>query len=281
MTRRPPLSANKQPTRQTTRRDRRAAEREDRFVSAREQRRARATSSGGSGGSWLNTKTIMIGATVIGLLIVAFVAVNQLGGRVSGTFADPGITYPVALVDGAAIGKADAPVTLEVWEDFQCPVCARHSMSVEPILVERYVKPGTLRIVHRDLAFLGRGTPDESEVAASGAACANRQGKYWDYSHWIYNNQDGENAGGFRPERVKAIAEAAGLDVTGWDACVADPAVLAEVRASTQTGVGLGVSSTPTMFLNGTLLNPPGLKSADDLGALIEQAAAASASPAP
>jgi protein-disulfide isomerase len=222
----------------------------------------------------------MFGALAIGVLIVALVAINQLGGRVSGTFDDPGITYPAALVDGRTVGSADAPVTLEVWEDFQCPVCARHSLSVEPILVERYVKPGTLRIVHHDLAFLGRGTPDESEVAASGATCADKQDKYWDYSHWMYNNQDGENAGGFRPERVKAIAEAAGLDVSGWDACVADPAVLAEVRGSTQTGVNLGVNSTPTMFINGTLVDPPGLKSADELGALIEAAAGAGASPA-
>jgi protein-disulfide isomerase len=223
----------------------------------------------------------MFGAVAIGVLIVALVAINQLGPRASGTFDDPGIAYPAALVDGATVGDAAAPVTLEVWEDFQCPVCARHSLSIEPILVERYVKAGILRIVHHDLAFLGRGTPDESETAASGSVCADRQGKYWDYSHWIYNNQDGENAGGFRPERVKAIAEAAGLDTAGWDACVADPAVLAEVRASTQQGVGLGVNSTPTMFLNGTLVDPPGLKSADELGALIEAAAAASASPTP
>jgi protein-disulfide isomerase len=222
----------------------------------------------------------MLGALAIGVLIVALVAINQLGPRATGTLKDPGIEYPAALLDGTTIGSADAQVTLEVWEDFQCPVCARHSLSVEPIIVERYVKPGTLRIVHHDLAFLGRGTPDESEVAASGAVCANKQGKYWDYTHWIYANQDGENAGGFRPERVKAIAEAAGVDVTDWDACVADPAVLAEVRASTEQGVGLGVNSTPTMFINGTLVDPPGLRSPDQLGALIEEAAA-SASPAP
>ena len=222
----------------------------------------------------------MLGALAIGVLIVALVAINQLGPRATGTLKDPGIEYPAALLDATTIGSADAPVTLEVWEDFQCPVCARHSLSVEPIIVERYVKPGTLRIVHHDLAFLGRGTPDESEVAASGAVCANKQGKYWDYTHWIYANQDGENAGGFRPERVKAIAEAAGVDVTDWDACVADPAVLAEVRASTEQGVGLGVNSTPTMFINGTLVDPPGLRSPDQLGALIEEAAA-SASPTP
>ncbi|HEX5826684.1 MAG TPA: thioredoxin domain-containing protein [Candidatus Limnocylindrales bacterium] len=278
--RRPPLSG-KTPNQQTTRRDRRAAERQDRFAADRDARKARSGSGGGKGsGGFLNTTTIMIGATVVGVLIVVFVAFQQLGGRSDpGTFSDPGINYPAAILDGTNLGDADAPVTLEVWEDYQCPVCARHTLSVEPILVEQYVKDGTLRIEKRDLAFLGTGNPSESEVAASGAVCADRQGKYWPYTLWMYNNQDGENAGGFSPERVKGIAEAAGVDVTDWDACMADPEVIAEVRASTQEGVNLGVNSTPSMFLNGTLVDPPGLRTAEELGQLIE-AAAANAAPA-
>ena len=66
--------------------------------------------------------------------------------------------------------------------------------------------------------------------------CANRQDLYWDYAHWVYANQDGENAGGFRPERLRSIAEAAGVDVTDWDACVSDAAVRQQVADSTATG---------------------------------------------
>lgn len=228
----------------------------------------------------------MVAATLVGVLIVVFVAMQQLGGRASGeALRDPGIAYPAELIDGQSIGKADAPVTLEVWEDFQCPVCARHSLEIEPVLVGTYVRDGVLRIVHHDLAFLGRGGPDdESVLAASGAVCANRQNAYWDYSHWVYANQDGENAGGFRPERLRSIAEAAGVDVTDWDSCVTDSAVRQEVADSTATGTGQGVNSTPTMYLNGTLVDPPGLKSVQELGTLIEAAAAAagsSAAPSP
>ena len=49
-------------------------------------------------------------------------------------------------------------------------------------------------------------------ITATGAYCANEQGKYWDYAHWIYNNQDGENQGGFSTERVTQIAVAAGVE---------------------------------------------------------------------
>ena len=142
------------------------------------------------------------------------------------------------------------------------------------------MKPGILRIVQKDLAFLGRGgADDESRLAASGAVCSNQQDKYWDYALWVYNNQDGENAGGFRRERVKAIAEAAGVDVTNWDTCIDAPETVAEVAASTNEGVGLGIDSTPTMFLGGQKL--VGLQTAEQLGALIEaEAAKATASPA-
>jgi protein-disulfide isomerase len=223
---------------------------------------------------------------VIGVAIVVFVASQQLGGRVSGTFVDPGIDYPAQLIDGKTVGRPDAPVTLEVWEDFQCPICARHSLQVEPVIVAKYVTNGTLRIVHHDLAFLGRGgADDESVLAASGAVCATKQGKYWNYSHWVYANQDGENAGGFRADRLQAIAEAAGVDTSDWDACTTDPAVRQEVTDSTSTGMAQGVNATPTMFINGTMVTPAGLKTVDQLSALIDEAAAAagasSGSPAP
>jgi protein-disulfide isomerase len=225
----------------------------------------------------------MVAAALAGVLIVVFVAVQQLGGRASGGDAlrDPGLVYPTALMDGATIGRAEAPVTLEVWEDFQCPVCARHSLEVEPVLVGTYVRDGVLRIVHHDLAFLGSGGGDDESVrAASGAVCANRQDAYWAYAHWVYANQDGENAGGFRSDRLRSIAEAAGVDVTDWDACVSDAAVRQQVADSTATGIAQGVNSTPTMYVNGTIVDPPGLRSAQELGTLIEAAAAAAASSA-
>ena len=101
---------------------------------------------------------------------------------------------------------------------------------------------------------------------------------------------DGENAGGFRADRLKAIAEAAGVDTSDWDACTTDPAVRQEVADSTSKGLAQGVNATPTMFINGTMVTPAGLKTVDELSALIEEAAAAagtssaspaSASPAP
>jgi protein-disulfide isomerase len=219
----------------------------------------------------------------VGVLIVLFVAVNQLGNKASGKLVDPQISYRADIVDGTALGKADAPLTMEVYGDFQCPVCARHSLDVEPTLVNKYVTAGQLRIVHHDIDLLGRGT-DESKIPAIGGYCANEQGKYWDYSHWIYNNQDGENVGGFRRDRVIKIAVAAGLDEAKFTACLDDPAAAAEVAAITaKATTELGINSTPTIFLAGTPY--VGLKSPTEWSALIDaelaKLNASSASPAP
>jgi protein-disulfide isomerase len=220
-----------------------------------------------------------IAGIAIGVLIVVVVGIGQLGNRATGTLSDPGFTYPAALLDGAAIGSTDAPVVLEVYEDYQCPVCAKYSLDVEPALVNKYVTAGQLRIQHNDIAILGSGAAgDESMITAKGAYCANEQGLYWPYAHWIYDNQEGENQGGFRQERVTQIAVAAGVEEQAFTTCMNGDAALAEVGATTSKALGLGINSTPTMYLGGQQI--VGLKSVSELSALID-AELAKASGAP
>lgn len=188
----------------------------------------------------------------------------------------PITAVPADLVDGRSLGKVDAPVTLEVWSDFQCPACGQFAQMVEPILVREYVTAGTLRITVRDAAFQGVKSGaafDESVESAAGARCAAEQGSYWAFHDWLFANQVGENQGAYRDERLRGIAKAAALDVAAWDACRATGQQQAAVRAETQEGVTKGINATPTMFLNGQSI--VGLRSAADLGKLIEAAAAA------
>jgi protein-disulfide isomerase len=218
-------------------------------------------------------------AVIAGVLIVLVVGIGQLGGKASGKLKDPAMAYKAALLDGTALGKAGAPVLMETYGDYQCPVCARNALDVEPALVATYVQAGKLRIVHHDIDLLGRGG-NESLIPALGGYCANEQGKYWDYAHWIYNNQDGENQGGFRRERVIQIAVQAGVDEAAFTTCLDSPAAKAEVAAITAKATGeLGVNSTPTIYLNGT--PNVGLKSIAEWSALIDaELAKVSASPA-
>jgi protein-disulfide isomerase len=182
---------------------------------------------------------------------------------------------PVELADGRTLGRADAPVTLEVWSDYQCPACGQFAELVEPTLVRDYVTTGTLRIIDHDAAFQGAraaASYDESVEAGAGARCAAEQGAYWTFHDWLFANQVGENKGAFRDERLRGIATAAGLDVVAWDACRATGEQQAAVRAETKQGVAQGIDSTPTMYLNGQKI--VGVRPAQELGQLIEAAAA-------
>ena len=219
--------------------------------------------------------TIAVG--LIGVVVVAALLVLQGTAPRSvdaGSLEAPMSEVPASLADGRSLGRPDAPVTLEIWSDFQCPACGQLAEMVEPTLIREYVTTGTLRLVLRDAAFQGQrtgATYDESVEAAAGARCAAAQDAYWPFHNWLFANQIGENQGAFHDERLRGIATASGLNVVAWDACRATGEQQTAVRAETQLALDQGVNATPTMYLNGEVI--VGLKSAQELGTLIEAAA--------
>ena len=266
----PNVSTAPTPKTQGTRRARRAAERKA------------ASPAGGGGSPRAGRSPILLITALVGVL-----AVVLIGGLVllqgsapakvdaAGLIA-PTSSVPVELADGRSLGKADAPVTLDVWSDYQCPACGQFAKIVEPVLIAKYVTPGTLRIVHHDAAFQGARTKapyDESVEAGVGARCAAEKNLYWQFHDWLFANQSGENKGAFADARLRAIATAVGLDVAAWDACRATGTQQTAVRSETQEGVSKGLSSTPTMYLNGETI--VGVTSAAELGTKVEAAAAA------
>ncbi len=168
--------------------------------------------------------------------------------------APPSFT-PTQLADGNALGSSDAPVTVEVWADYQCPYCARFSAQVEPQIISTYVTTGKVRFVYRDLAFLG----DESRWAAVAARLAEQQGMFWPYHDYLFANQLGENVGSFAVARLKEIGSRVGLDRTAFDAGLeleAARTLFGEIQAESEAdATRLGISATPTVVVDGTKLD--------------------------
>jgi protein-disulfide isomerase len=229
-----------------TRRERRAAERLER----RPARRPSASKPG------LGSPVVLatLGAIAVGIAVIA-VAVLA-GGAPSGgdDIVPPANPLPSGIpADGSTLGSTDAPVTVEVWADFQCPACGHFARETEPQLIRTFVASGQVKLVHHDFAFLGGGRSyDESVEAAAAARCAARQGRFWDMEAWLFANQRGENGGAFNRDRLAAIAERVGLDVAAWTSCMDSGTEQAAARAETQVGAAQGVSSTPTIVVNGT-----------------------------
>jgi protein-disulfide isomerase len=154
-----------------------------------------------------------------------------------------------AKANGNSLGDANAPVTLEVYADFQCPICGQFDRGTLKQIEDKYVKNGKARIVFNHYAFIG----DESTRAAEASECANEQGKFWEYADTVFNNQAGENQGAFSDANLEKFAQQVGLDMTKYKICMDQHTYLGKVQASTQAGSQRGINSTPTLFINGQM----------------------------
>ncbi len=153
---------------------------------------------------------------------------------------------------GNTLGDANAPVTLEVYADFQCPACGQFDRTTLREIEDKYVKNGKVKVVFNHYAFIG----EESTRAAEASECANAQGKFWEYADTLFNNQAGENQGAFSDAKLEGFAQQLGLDMEKFKMCMStDPhPYLSKIQSSTQTGSQSGVNSTPTLFINGQLV---------------------------
>ncbi len=198
-------------------------------------------------------------AVVAGLVLILAVALSQGGTPAGGAAAsapNAGLVAPSFTVGGdlgdtpGQLGSPDAPIQMEITEDFQCPICARFTHEELPQLINDFVRPGLVHLTVDDVAFLDY-TGTESLDAAAAASCAGEQGRYWEYHDWLYANQHGERQGAFAPDRLRQIAQQIGLDMAAYDACVNAGAERAKVTTTTNRQVGRGISSTPTFVING------------------------------
>jgi protein-disulfide isomerase len=151
---------------------------------------------------------------------------------------------------GNTFGRPDAPVTIEVWADYQCPFCRLEDLLFGGAIDREYITPGIARVVYRDFAFLGQ----ESIDAAVGSRCAGAQdpAAQLRYHDALYTFQQGENQGRYARENLIQMAEVAGVpSQDAFKACLDDPAVARAVEDETTAGRNVGVTSTPTLRLRG------------------------------
>lgn len=233
----------------------RPVRRERRARQLAERRAARERAGTRPSRSSFGLVQVTIAAVVAGLGLVVVLAMlapkpAAPAAEVLRGFAPTGI--PAA---GIVLGRADAPVKVEVYEDFQCPVCKTWGENVFPGLVRNELTAGTASLTYRGYAFIG---PD-SFVAARAAWAAERQGRFWDMWATLYANQAlHENAGAFTTDRVVAMADLLGLDHERFVADLGSAEAKAAVDASSAAAVAAGITGTPSIVVNGTLVNGTG-----------------------
>lgn len=152
-------------------------------------------------------------------------------------------TVDVAIGNSPVEGKADAPITIIVFSDYECPFCKK----AEPTIAEvRKLYGDKIRYAFRNypLPFHANAKP-----AAEAALCANAQGKFWPYHDKVMAAADLTEA------NLQQIATAVGVDRKKFDECMKAGTFKAQVEKDLADGQAAGVNGTPAFFINGQLLD--------------------------
>lgn len=190
------------------------------------------------------------------LAAVAVIGIGLLGYQLSkpATVSIPA-NVQIGVKDTAGFhgyvkGAANAPVEITEYADYQCPFCQTFATLQMPTIEERLIKTGRLRWRYRDFPLQQHSF---SRVAAHSAACADDQGKYWDQHQKIYDGQAEWAAARDAAPVFRQYAQANGLDLAKYDACMSGGIHAGRIQASYEEAVRVGVQSTPTLLIGGRL----------------------------
>lgn len=156
---------------------------------------------------------------------------------------DPNRKIEVALGNNPVLGKKEAKVTIVEFSDLQCPFCERFDTETFPQLKKEYIDTGKVRFAYRHLPL---PIHPQAPKAAEAAACANSQGKFWEFIGAVFNDQ-----ANIQVADLKQKASRIGLSSSQFDRCLDSGEMKAEVDRDQADGAAAGVSGTPTFFING------------------------------
>lgn len=188
---------------------------------------------------------VLIGAAVLALAAPAAAQVA------------PAATAPLpAVAEGErSVGRPDAPVTVIEYASFTCPHCAQWAAEVLPEFKAAYVDTGKVRIVYRDMPT----PPEEPAVAAALLSRCTAPDRAFEVIERLFSRQATARSMGWPGAWLGDAAQFAGRTQDELLTCFQDPATEAALNADVDAAFAAGVSSTPTIFVDGVRVENPTL----------------------
>jgi protein-disulfide isomerase len=201
-------------------------------------------------------RSVIVGSIVL-VLIAAVVGI----GIVVQSSKDSAVTHGSATVPpgandkfGIYRGDASAPVTVTIYEDFQCPFCKEFEEQLGPTL-SADVDKGEIRVEYRPIAFLDdASTTKYSSRALETAACAladGGPGVFAKLHDLLFQNQPEEGSAGLTDDQLAGLAAQAGADKAAVSSCQAKGTYDAWAARATDQSSKDGITATPTYLVNG------------------------------
>jgi protein-disulfide isomerase len=155
--------------------------------------------------------------------------------------APPTEQVKVNLPPSLFLGKADAPVTLVEFTDYQCSFCNRFDRDTLPELVKKYVDTGKVKFIPLDFPL---DFHKNAMKAAQATRCAGDQGKYWQMREALLKEPKAVEEGSFTV-KSKEI----GLDEKQFQSCLDDQKHVAAIKAMMDVAKSAGISGTPSFVI--------------------------------
>ncbi|PIT86441.1 MAG: disulfide bond formation protein DsbA [Candidatus Magasanikbacteria bacterium CG10_big_fil_rev_8_21_14_0_10_43_6] len=210
-------------------------------------------------------KQIILWVAIIGGLILMVVALAHVGTKTS---TGPAATLETPVADDEHTkGNPNAPLTLVEYSDFQCPACA----SMYPIIKQLSTTfPDDLKVVYRHFPL--RQIHAQAQLAAEAAEAAGEQNKFWEMHDLLFNTQREWSDNPDARDIFIELAASLGLDEDQFITDMNSKKTKNTISDHYASGASANIPGTPSLFLNGTLIQNPGTY--DGFKTLIEDALA-------
>lgn len=142
------------------------------------------------------------------------------------------------------LGKPDAPLTMVLFTDYQCPYCSKFETQTLPEIKRQYIDTGKLRFVVRDLPLAFH--PNAAK-AAEATYCAEDQGKFWELREKLVTH-----TGRLEEKNLSEYAEMIGLDPAKFNACLTGGRHGEKVKQSQAEAATQKITGTPTFVVGRT-----------------------------
>jgi protein-disulfide isomerase len=188
------------------------------------------------------------------LVLVTGIGIGVQAARAS-TGAGPA-PQSVTLADGVTVGRSSARVTLDVYEDPQCPVCRQFEAEAGAALAN-WVESGTAKVNYHVISFLDNAsTTRYSSRAANALYCGADAGVFQRYHDLLFANQPAEGSAGLTYDQLVQLGRQAGATGDAFETCVRNRPYADFVARISEQASQDGVLGTPTVLVDGSPVQP-------------------------
>jgi protein-disulfide isomerase len=208
---------------------------------------------------------------VVGVSLLIYKSYSK-AAPVQGTEIKLDPTVATGPAEGYTYGKADAPVKIIEFGDFECPGCGNFATVTEPDVRKRILDTGLASLTFYDFPL---PMHKNTAYAHNAAACAGEQNKFWEMHDKLYNNQDqwnGEATDNPKPFFEK-YAQDIGLNTTQWGSCYDTRKFQKRIEANMAEGMRRQINQTPTFIIGNKAY--PGALPYDEIKRLVDEQTAA------